>query len=372
MASVSVRGLTVTYNNGKTVAADGVDLSVKDGELFVLLGPSGCGKTTVLHSIAGLIEPSDGEIKIGDDVVTSVKKRVHMAPQNRKIAMVFQEYALYPNMTVRGNLSFPLENLGMDKDKIEEKVRKTSKLMGIEDLLGRKPAELSGGQRQRVALGRAIIRNPSVFLLDEPLGNLDAKLRLRMRFEIKKLQRELGVTTVHVTHDQTEAMTMADRIMIMKDGKVVQVGTPEDLFLRPDNLFVAGFIGTPSMNLIDCTLVKDGGFQFDAGNFTISVPPKIMSKLKGYVGKKVVIGIRPSDILECNSSSKYSVKGKIEGVEPMGDSVLVHIIIGGLKITAKLDTTKKKQGDDVVFGVDPAKLYVFDKRSEKVVVSEGG
>lgn len=259
MALVSVRNLTVTYNKGRTVAAGGLDLSVRDGELFILLGPSGCGKTTVLHSIAGLIEPDEGEVRIGDEAMTSVENRVHVAPQDRKIAMVFQEYALYPNMTVRGNLSFPLENIGVDKNEIDEKVRKTAKLMGLDDLLGRKPAELSGGQRQRVALGRAIIRDPRVFLLDEPLGNLDAKLRIRMRFELKKLQRALGVTTVYVTHDQTEAMTMADRIMLMKDGTAVQVGTPDDLFSRPKNLFVAGFIGTPPMNLIDCTLVEGGG-----------------------------------------------------------------------------------------------------------------
>lgn len=372
MAPVSVRGLTVTYNRGKTVAASAQNFDVKNGEFFVLLGPSGCGKTTVLHCIAGLIQPDSGEIKIGDVVSTSVKKRIYVAPQDRKIAMVFQEYALYPNMTVKSNLSFPLENAGVEKKEIEKRVKETADVLGLGDLLNRKPAELSGGQRQRVALGRALIRKPKAFLLDEPLGNLDAKLRLRMRFELKKLQKTLGITTVYVTHDQTEAMTMADRIMLMKDGKTIQLGTTDELFSHPKNLFVAGFIGVPPMNLINCTVTgKNRKLQFSGKGVTMPVPPKMVSKLKKYVGKEVVVGTRPQYIVE-SKSSKYQIAGKVEGMEPLGDCVLVHATVEDLRLTAQLEKTDKKTGDRIVFSIAPDRIHVFDRKSGDVIITAGG
>jgi len=372
MASIDVKDLTVAYNRGRTIAVDGLDMHVEDGEFYVLLGPSGCGKTTILYSIAGLLKPTSGEVKIGGKVVTSTKEHIFVRPQDRNIAMVFQEYALYPNMTVARNIGFPLENMGVEKEEIKRKVREISELLGIEDLLDRKPAQLSGGQRQRVALGRAIVRNPTVFLMDEPLGNLDAQLRTKMRFELKELQKRLQVTTVYVTHDQTEAMTMADKIMLLKDGRPVQVGTPEDLFLRPKNLFVGTFIGSYPMNLIECTLVNEESLYLETEGFRIPVPVGVERVIAERIGDTFILGVRPSDISEGNSTSAnaYEVTGKVEGIEPMGDFCLVHASMEGRRLTAMLESTKKEVGDHIVFKLNPGKLYLFDKITGKELLHE--
>ena len=254
MASITIKDMSVSYNKGKSYVLDKLSLTVKDGEFCVFLGPSGCGKTTAMHCIAGLLKPQGGEILFGDKVVTAPQKGIFEQPQERNIAMVFQEYALYPNMTVRKNMSFALETKKTPKEEIARRVDEMAKMLSIEPLLDRKPAELSGGQRQRVALGRAMVRDPNVFMLDEPLGNLDAKLREQVRYELKKIQRKLGVTTVYVTHDQTEAMTMADHIVLMNGGHIVQEGTPSDLYDHPCNLFAAVFLGTPKINTFDVTV----------------------------------------------------------------------------------------------------------------------
>ncbi|MEM4724363.1 MAG: ABC transporter ATP-binding protein, partial [Candidatus Hadarchaeum sp.] len=259
MASVTVKNLFVSYHRGRTVAVDHVSFCVGDGEFCVLLGPSGCGKTTILQCIAGLIRPTAGEIAIGEKIVTSTEKNIFVRPQERNIAMVFQEYALYPNLTVRQNLAFPLECQGLSRKEIEVRVHTVAEMLGITDLLDRRPAQLSGGQRQRVALGRALVRQPTVFLLDEPLGNLDAQLRVQVRYELKRIQRQLHATMIYVTHDQIEALTLADKIVLLKSGRIEQEGSPEELYERPTNLFVAGFIGSPPMNFLEGEVLSSEG-----------------------------------------------------------------------------------------------------------------
>src|SRR5438093_1830824 len=286
MASVEIRGLRKEFEG--TVAVENLDLEVHDKEFVVLLGPSGCGKTTTLRCIAGLESPSDGEIRIGDRVVNDLE------PKDRNIAMVFQSYALYPHMTVYQNLAFPLENRKMAEREIVSRVNKTARLLQIENLLGRKPAQLSGGQRQRVAVGRAIVREPEVFLMDEPLSNLDAKLRVYMRAELKRLQKDIGVTTIYVTHDQVEAMTMADRIAIMNKGVLQQLGTPERIYSQPSNTFVAGFIGNTPTNFADCTFVE-------ASPLTNADPPYPLSErllvvARGAPSGRIALGVRPPEV----------------------------------------------------------------------------
>ena len=263
MASITMKDICVSYNKGKTFALKNLSLQVKDGEFCVFLGPSGCGKSTAMHCIAGLLKPESGEVYINEEMVTG--PGAFVPPQERNIAMVFQEYALYPNMTVRKNMSFALETRKAPKEEIAGKVDEMAKMLGIEPLLDRKPVQLSGGQRQRVALGRALVRDPNVFLLDEPLGNLDAKLREQVRYELKKIQGKLGVTTVYVTHDQTEAMTMADHIILMKDGEIIQQGTPNELYDTPADLFVAGFLGTPQINKLPGHGARGKGRRAGAG-----------------------------------------------------------------------------------------------------------
>lgn len=369
MPSVTISDLRVAYNKGKTLALSDFNLRIDDGEFCVLLGPSGCGKTTALHCIAGLIKPDSGEIRIGETVVTSVDKRVFLRPQDRNIAMVFQEYALYPNMTVRGNLSFALETMGIARPEIRAKVEHTAKMLGIEGLLDRKPAELSGGQRQRVALGRALVRDPQVFLLDEPLGNLDAKLRDQVRYELRKLQLSLGVTTVYVTHDQTEAMTLADRIVLMKDGHVLQEGTPRELYSEPKNLFVAGFVGTPQINLMRCSVRKQqegDGLLFSSSCLNMLVPHKAVSGLLASGRDEVIVGIRPADFQIAQESDLFRVEGTVEVVEPLGDAVLVYLAVGEERVVAKLtEMAEDEVGARLSLTVDPAKIHVFDPVTEE-------
>ncbi|MBC7288984.1 MAG: ABC transporter ATP-binding protein, partial [Armatimonadetes bacterium] len=286
-----VRLVNLTKRFGNVIAVNGVSLEIRDGEFMVLVGPSGCGKTTCLRMIAGLEDPTEGEIWIGDRIVNDI------SPRDRNIAMVFQNYALYPHMTAYDNMAFALRLRRMPRHEIDRRVREAAAMLGISDLLDRRPRELSGGQRQRVALGRAIVREPSVFLMDEPLSNLDAKMRVETRAELIKLHRRLGITTIYVTHDQLEAMTMGDRIAVMRDGVIQQVDVPLGLFYNPANLFVAGFIGTPPMNFIEVRIkVVDDAVFVEGPGFSLRLPPEKAAAARPYDGKQVVFGIRPNDI----------------------------------------------------------------------------
>jgi multiple sugar transport system ATP-binding protein len=311
---------------GETLAVNSLDLNIDDGEFMVLVGPSGCGKTTALRMIAGLETISEGEIRIGDNVVNNVP------PKDRDIAMVFQNYALYPHMTVYDNMAFGLKLAKEDKGEIDKRVKEAARVLGLEEFLDRKPRALSGGQRQRVAMGRAIVRNPQAFLMDEPLSNLDAKLRVQMRSEIARIQSDLGVTTVYVTHDQVEAMTMGDRVAVLKKGELQQVGSPTELFEDPKSLFVAGFIGSPAMNFASAKLEKsNGSMSFKLGDQTVAIDEKLVSEkpaLADYTDKDVVIGIRPQDFedasLQSDAPDDQKIKVKVELVEAIGTETLVH------------------------------------------------
>lgn len=371
MPPVIVKNMSVVYDKGRTIALDKLNLEIKDGEFCVFLGPSGCGKTTALMCIAGLIVPTSGSVNIGEELVTSIEANTFVRPQDRNIAMVFQEYALYPNMTVRGNMSFALENRKQSKQDIDEKITEIASMLGIEQLLDRKPAELSGGQRQRVALGRSLVRDPSIFLLDEPLGNLDAKLREQVRFDLKRIQRNLGVTTVYVTHDQTEAMTLADRIVLMQAGKVVQEGTPNDLYRTPKNMFVAEFVGTPRINFLDCRVsLKDGAPLFTKGKITLqgskSLTPALGSK------DKCIVGIRPGDFNLVKATDPGALLGQVEIIEPLGDDILVHFRLEGEHYVAKLAAELQSQiAEQVALKVDPEALHVFDSVTTERFTKEG-
>ncbi len=355
---------------GDVVAVEDFNLEIKDKEFVVLVGPSGCGKSTTLRMVAGLEDISKGELYIDDRLVNDVP------PKDRDIAMVFQNYALYPHMTVYENMAFGLKLKKVPKDEIDKKVRAASKSLGIEDLLDRKPKELSGGQSQRVALGRAIVRNPKVFLMDEPLSNLDAKLRVQTRAEIIKLHNELQTTFIYVTHDQTEAMTMGDRIVIMKDGLIQQAATPQEVYEKPANLFVAGFIGSPQMNFIDVDIVGDvNNCELVFGNTKISLPEgkaKLL-KEKGYMNKKVIMGIRPEDIHDesafIEASKDSVVNAKVDMVERMGSETYLYLIVEGLKTIARVDSRSKARiGDNVELAFDKNRLYLFDKETEKAIL----
>jgi multiple sugar transport system ATP-binding protein len=323
MASVTFQGATRIYPGSTKPALNKLDLQVEDGEFLVLVGPSGCGKSTCLRMLAGLEEVNEGSIKIGDRDVTN------LAPKDRDIAMVFQSYALYPHMTVRENMGFALSIAGMPKNEIEERVQEAAKILDLEPYLDRKPKAMSGGQRQRVAMGRAIVRKPQVFLMDEPLSNLDAKLRVQTRTQIAKLQRDLGVTTVYVTHDQTEAMTMGDRIVVLKDGLLMQVGTPQELYDTPQNVFVAGFIGSPAMNIIEAP-VSDGAVLL--GNKSVPLPAATSAALKQRGASKVIVGFRPEDLRISDSERSWPVEVQI--VEGLGADAYVYTEVelpGGVK-----------------------------------------
>ncbi|MFL6234985.1 MAG: ABC transporter ATP-binding protein [Thermoanaerobaculia bacterium] len=357
----------VTFNHVKkaygpvTVIPD-LSLDIKDHEFMVLVGPSGCGKSTALRMIAGLEEITGGQIEIGDRVVNDVP------PKDRDIAMVFQSYALYPHMTVRENLEFGLKIRKTPKAEMDRLVNEAAQILGITEFLDRKPKQLSGGQRQRVALGRAIVRKPAVFLFDEPLSNLDAKLRVQMRAEISTLQRRLRTTTVYVTHDQVEAMTMGDRMAVMNKGEIQHVGTPLEVYERPSNLFVASFIGTPPMSFMPAVLA-DGGTNVAASGFKMPVPQELRAAAAGRDGTKVVLGIRPENVREASregSGATVPVTAKVEFVEPLGHEVIVHGRVGDELIVAKVDPHRSPQiGAQVQLVIESDAAHLFDAATEK-------
>ena len=373
MASVSLQHIYKVYAGGVTAVSD-FNLDIKDKEFIVLVGPSGCGKSTTLRMVAGLEEISDGELYIGDKLVNDV------APKDRDIAMVFQNYALYPHMTVFDNMAFGLKLRKTPKDEIKRRVEEAARVLGIDHLLNRKPKALSGGQRQRVALGRAIVREPKVFLFDEPLSNLDAKLRVQMRTEITKLHNRLATTFIYVTHDQTEAMTMGTRIVVMKDGFIQQVDSPQNLYDYPCNKFVAGFIGSPAMNFIDCTLVEENGSVFARfGENKILIPEGRIAKLtdKSYIGREVTLGIRPDDIHDeevfIQNYPEATVGAYVELIEKLGFETLLYLNISGKEdenIVARVNPRSTVMMNDTVKMVfDPNRIHLFDKETEISILS---
>ncbi|MGE5591675.1 MAG: ABC transporter ATP-binding protein [Bacillota bacterium] len=348
---------------GEVVAVRDFNLEIQDREFLVLVGPSGCGKSTTLRMVAGLEEISEGKIFIGDRLVNDV------APKDRDIAMVFQNYALYPHMNVYENMAFGLKLRKRSKAEIDKRVHEAAQILGIEGLLKRRPKELSGGQRQRVALGRAIVREPAVFLMDEPLSNLDAKLRVQMRTEISKLHQRLNTTVIYVTHDQTEAMTMGDRIVVMKDGLVHQVAPPQEIYDRPANVFVAGFIGSPPMNFLRCTVQ---GEQLVGEGFSLPVPADRVNAVKAYNGKEVILGIRPEDISDAPSDlerwGKGVVSSQVDVVEPLGSEVYLHLNLGGHDVTARVaPDTWARHGQDIRVAMNLEKLHLFDTETELAI-----
>lgn len=365
---IVIKNLSKAY--GKTVAAEDVSLKIEDGEFFILLGPSGCGKTTILLSIAGLIDVDNGEIQLGKTLVTSTKHNVNMETQKREVAMVFQDYALYPHKTVSGNIGFPLKIRGMQKDEIKKRVNEIAQFLDISQLLDRKPGQLSGGQRQRVALGRAIIRRPQVFLMDEPLANLDAKLRVYARVELKKLQRRLGVTTIYVTHDQVEAMTIGDRIAILKEGRLQQVGTPKEVYDHPKNLFVASFIGSPPMNLLEGKLTEENRtITIDTGMFTYEPRKEIGKQLKNAKTAEVVLGIRPEHITIAKKKEDTTFEAKVNHVELIGRELFVYVKNGGKSLVVITSPTQRlKIGDEVLFMLDEERILFFDRKTGKALM----
>ena len=366
MADLQLKNIYKRYAGNVTAVSD-FSMDIEDKEFIILVGPSGCGKSTTLRMIAGLEEISEGELYIGGKLMNDV------APKDRDIAMVFQNYALYPHMTVYDNMAFALKLRKTPKAEIKRRVTEAAKILDIEALLDRKPKALSGGQRQRVAMGRAIVRSPKVFLMDEPLSNLDAKLRVAMRTEIKKLHDRLGTTFIYVTHDQTEAMTMGTRIVVMKSGIIQQVGTPNDLYHSPCNQFVAGFIGSPQMNFVDVTINKtDSGMTATFGNTTIAIPEGKTAMLNDYVGKEVVMGIRPEDIHDdqafLSTYPNASVEAYVEVTEMMGAETYLYLQIEGIPFTARVNARSTTQAKDTVkLGFDVNRMHFFDKETELVI-----
>jgi len=380
MAGLSLKNIYKKYPGGVTAVSD-FNLEIKDKEFIILVGPSGCGKSTTLRMVAGLEEISSGELYIGDRLVNDV------APKDRDIAMVFQNYALYPHMTVFENMAFGLKLRKTPKEEIRRRVEEAARILDIAHLLDRKPKALSGGQRQRVALGRAIVREPKVFLLDEPLSNLDAKLRAQMRTEISKLHQKLGTTFIYVTHDQTEAMTMGDRIVVMKDGLIQQVDSPNNLYLRPGNMFVAGFIGSPQMNFIDAKIIKkDGKFFAQFGSedtktkrgikYDIPLPESKNEGgvLENYVDKEVIMGIRPEDVHDearhLEAFADCHIKAKVEVTELMGAEIFLYVNSEGSSLTARVEpTSTARPGDEIDMVLDNNKIHLFDKDTEQTITN---
>lgn len=347
------------------VAVEDVDLTVRDGEFLVLLGPSGCGKSTTLRMIAGLEQISSGELFIGGETMTNVD------PADRDLAIVFQNYALYPHMTVTGNLGFGLKLRGFPRSEIEQRIAKTADMLGIRELLNRKPRELSGGQQQRVALGRALVRDPVAFLLDEPLSNLDAKLRASMRTELVKLHNQLGRTIVHVTHDQVEALTMGERICIMRGGRVIQTGAPMEVYRNPADTFVAGFLASPPMNLVDARLTEEGnGLSVAIDNVRLPIPQEYVEAYAGYRDRKIVLGIRPEDLgSQCNQSDGAVLEVAVVAVETLGPEViLIGALPNGMEISARMGRDfRARIGSLERLAVDTHELHLFDAETTQAI-----
>ena len=369
MSSLSLRGIGKTYPNGFQAVKD-FNLEIEDKEFIIFVGPSGCGKSTTLRMIAGLEEITDGTLEIDGKVMNDVE------PKDRDIAMVFQNYALYPHMTVKENMAFGLKLRKLPKEEIEQKVNDAARILGLEELLDRKPKALSGGQRQRVAMGRAIVRNPKVFLMDEPLSNLDAKLRVQMRTEIAALHQRLGTTIIYVTHDQTEAMTLGTRIVVMKDGVVQQVDTPQNLYDKPGNLFVAGFMGSPQMNFMEGTVkVEDGQAKIEFAGQEIALPDYKSKALidGGYEGKTVIFGIRPEDIYDDAdflAKSNAIFESKVNVYELLGAEVFLYFDLAGKATTARVaPSTPARPGDTIKVGFDVNKIHIFDKETEETITN---
>lgn len=366
MAEVRLENVTKMF--GDLTAVDSANLTIEDSEFIVLVGPSGCGKTTTLRCVAGLEEPTEGEVYIGDRVVNGVP------PKDRDIAMVFQNYALYPHMDVYNNIAFGLKLRKLPKDEIEERVNRTADLLGIHDKLESKPKELSGGQRQRVAVGRAIARNPKVFLFDEPLSNLDAKLRVQMRAELQELHHNLSTTSMYVTHDQVEAMTLGNRVAVIDEGIIQQYAPPQEIYDYPSNKFVAGFIGSPSMNFLDARLNEEDGNLYVEGNgFKLLLPDKISDQLEGTSGKEITFGIRPEDLTaeqtvhEGDKTKSFDTHVLV--TEPLGDEIIVHAEVGDQELVAQLDPRVDiEPHQDVTLFADMNYIHIFDEETEEALV----
>jgi multiple sugar transport system ATP-binding protein len=364
MAAITYDHATIQYPGAERPSVNALNLDIADGEFLVLVGPSGCGKSTSLRALAGLESVSEGTIRIGDRDVT------HLAPKDRDIAMVFQNYALYPHMTVADNMGFALKISGMNKDEMRKRVEEAAKILDLTQYLDRKPKALSGGQRQRVAMGRAIVRNPQAFLMDEPLSNLDAKLRVQTRTEIAALQRRLGVTTVYVTHDQVEAMTMGDRVCVLKDGDLMQVDTPRNLYDKPDNVFVAGFIGSPAMNLLEVDLEQDGAHH---GGRTFPLPRETMAALSGEGAKTATLGFRPESTKVVGEGEGYPFEVVV--VEELGSDAFAYGTMhtsrskeGDKLITLRVDARKPPmKGETIHVQIDPAEAHVFSTETGRRV-----
>jgi multiple sugar transport system ATP-binding protein len=363
MAQVLLKDLNKKYD--EVHAVKDVNLHIRDKEFVVLVGPSGCGKSTTLRMVAGLEEITAGEIHIGDRLVND------LPPKDRDIAMVFQNYALYPHMTVYDNMAFGLKMRKFPKNEIEQRVRDAAQLLGIQELLKRKPRQLSGGQRQRVAVGRAIVRHPQVFLFDEPLSNLDAKLRVQMRVELKKLHNRLETTAVYVTHDQVEAMTLGDRVVVMKDGWIQQVGEPLELYGRPANKFVAGFIGSPAMNFAEVKINEAGGtISAENQGLRIQVPASRAGSLKAYKGQTVTFGVRPEDVHMATGAdpAHYSFDAIVDVVEPLGSEILLDVKAGNSTIVARVEpTVRVKVQEPIRLAVNAERLHFFDAKTEQAL-----
>ncbi len=365
MAEVKMVNLKKVFE-GNIIAVQDFDLEIEDREFVVLVGPSGCGKSTTLRCVAGLEEITDGEIYIGGRLVNDIP------PKDRDIAMVFQNYALYPHMNVYKNLSFGLELRKMKKEEINRRVHEAAQILDIDHLLDRKPKALSGGQRQRVAVGRAIVRKPAVFLFDEPLSNLDAKLRVQMRTEIAKLHQNLQATIIYVTHDQVEAMTMGSRIVVMKDGLIQQVSDPLTLYDFPNNKFVAGFIGSPPMNFIDVELVKEGSDYFvKTSSVKLKMPKDKYEKISSYAGKKVAFGFRPEDLVDesvAKDKAGKTITAKVEVIEPLGSEIFLYLSAGSDNFVARVPHQYRTDiGASVGFVVDISKIHLFDNETEAAI-----
>jgi len=364
MATVSIRKLNKKYENGFHAVKD-VDLEIRNKEFMVLVGPSGCGKTTTLRMVAGLEEVTAGEIRIGERVVND------LPPMDRDIAMVFQNYALYPHKSVFDNMAFGLQMRKYPKEEIQKRVKDAADILGIEALLDRKPRQLSGGQRQRVAVGRAIVRHPEVFLFDEPLSNLDAKLRVQMRVELKRLHERLETTAIYVTHDQVEAMTLGDRVVVMKDGWVQQVGEPLELYGKPANKFVAGFIGSPAMNFVEVAIRDSGGALWaEAEGLRVRVTPAMVERVRAHNGQRMTLGVRPEALHLANSADTpdFTFATSVDVVEPLGNEILLNFRTGGVPMVARVDpSVRAKMHDNIRLALDPGRVHFFDAKTEAAI-----